>query len=409
MLRLAIRNLLRQVRRTALTASAIAVGIALAIVMWNLQNGVFTQMLADAIASQAGHVVVQAPGWQEERETEQLLVDASAVQQRVSDAVPDATVARRVFTGGLLVAPASSVGVALKGVDPDVEAKLDRFDDLVVEGQWLSADDDRGLLVGAPLAERLGVEVGDKVVFMAQPPGADDMVSRLHRVTGIFRTGAASVDGSLALTTVAAAQQVLQADDAVHQLALHLDDPRDTERALAAVRGLPLGEAEVLSWDQAVPDILTFIDMKLFGSHVMSGFLLVIVALGIVNTVLMSTLERTREFGVMLAIGLTPGRLMRLVLLEAALLGTVGGLAGIALGALLSWPLATHGLDYSAFMGDAMEVAGVVTSSRLIAVFDLPTMLLYGLGGVVVSTAAALYPALTLRRLQPVDALRGGR
>ena len=407
MLRLAIRNLLRNTRRTVLTASAIAVGITLAIVMWNLQVGLYADMLSQAISSQAGHVVVQAEGWQAEQDTEQLLADASAVQQRVTDAVPGAVVSRRLFVGGLLMAPKSSVGVALKGLDPAVEADLDMFDELVVDGSWLDDGDDRGLVIGVKLAEQLQVEVGDKVVFMTQPPGADDMSSQLFRISGIFRSGAAGVDGSLVMSTVEAAQQAMQVDDAVHQLALHLDDPDDTQKALSAVGAAAPPEAEVLPWMEAVPNILGFIDMKMSGTHTMNGFLLVIVALGIVNTVLMSVMERTREFGVMLALGMRPSYLLRLLLLEAALLGAFGGLLGVVLGALATYPLYAWGLDYSAFMGESMEVAGVITSSLLIATYDWPTMFLYGAGGIVTAMLAALYPALSVLRLTPVEAMRG--
>jgi len=406
-LRLAIRNLLRNTRRTVLTASAIAVGITLAIVMWNLQVGLYADMLSQAISSQAGHVVVQAEGWQAEQDTEQLLADASAVQQRVTDAVPGAVVSRRLFVGGLLMAPKSSVGVALKGLDPAVEADLDMFDELVVDGSWLDDGDDRGLVIGVKLAEQLQVEVGDKVVFMTQPPGADDMSSQLFRISGIFRSGAAGVDGSLVMSTVEAAQQAMQVDDAVHQLALHLDDPDDTQKALSAVGAAAPPEAEVLPWMEAVPNILGFIDMKMSGTHTMNGFLLVIVALGIVNTVLMSVMERTREFGVMLALGMRPSYLLRLLLLEAALLGAFGGLLGVVLGALATYPLYAWGLDYSAFMGESMEVAGVITSSLLIATYDWPTMFLYGAGGIVTAMLAALYPALSVLRLTPVEAMRG--
>jgi len=409
MLRLAVRNLLRNTRRTVLTGSAIAVGIMLAIVMWNMQVGLYADMLSQAISSQAGHVVVQARGFQADHDLEQLLVDASAVEQRVTDAVPSAVVSRRLFVGGLLVAPTSSVGVALKGLDPAVEADLDMFDELVVDGAWLKPGNDRGLVVGIKVAEQLQVDVGDKVVFMTQPPGADEMSSQLFRIAGIYRSGADSVDGSMVMATVEAAQQAMQVDDAVHQLALHLDDPDDTDAALAAVGRTAPPQAEVLPWMEAVPNVLGFIDMKMTSTHTMNGFLLIIVALGIVNTVLMSVMERTREFGVMLAIGMRPGTLVRMLLTEAALLGAFGGLLGIALGALGTYPLYRWGLDYSTFMGESMEVAGVVTSSLIIATYDWPTMALYGLGGVVTAMAAALYPALAVLRLTPVDAMRGGR
>jgi len=409
MLRLAIRNLVRNARRTLLTASAIAVGLMLAIMMWNMQVGLYADMLKQAISSQAGHVVVQADGWQEDGDIEQLLVDATAIQQRVTDAVPQAQVARRVFVGGLIMAPKTSVGVGLKGIDPDIEADIDMFDELVTEGEWLAAGDHRGILLGSKLADQLSVTVGDKVVFMTQPPGADDMSSCLFRVGGIFRTGAAAVDGTLAIATVEAAQEALQVDDAVHQLSLHLEDPDDTALALQAVRSAAPAEAEVLPWMKAVPGILGFIDMKMTSTHVMTLFLLVIVALGIVNTVLMSIMERTREFGVMLALGMRPAYLVRLLLLEAGILGAVGGLMGIGLGALATYPLWKWGLDYSAFMGDSMEVAGVITSSLIIATYDWPTMFLYGLGGVCTAMAAAVVPAAQVLWMTPVEAMRGDR
>ncbi len=407
MWRLAFRNLVRHTRRTLITGSAIAVGIALAILMWNVQAGLYADMLAQAISSQAGHVVVQATGWQAEQETEMLLADASALQQRLSDAVPNATISRRVFAGGLLVAPGSSVGVGLKGLDPAVEADIDRFDELIVDGTWLVPGDDRGLVIGRALAERLSVEVGDKVVFMTQPPGSDEMVSQLHRITGLFHTGAASVDGSLVLSTVEAAQAALHAEDKVHQLALHLDDPDQTDRALGAVAALGVADAEVLPWTMAVPNLLGFIDMKMSGTHTMNAFLLIIVALGIANTVLMSALERTREFGVLLALGMRPSQLMALLMAEAALIGALGGVLGVLLGAIGTYPFVRWGLDYSSFMGESMEVAGVITSSLIIGTYDWPVMVLYGLGGVLVAMASAVYPAMTLRTLTPVDAMRG--
>ena len=169
------------------------------------------------------------------------------------------------------------------------------------------------------------------------------------------------------------------------------------------LNGYPL---EVLPWQDALPELYQFILMDRGSNNAMMAVIGFIVALGVVNTILMSVLERTREFGVMLAIGVSPSRVARLILLESALLGVVSVTIGAALGALMTWPLIEYGLDVSAAMGDQMQAAGVSVSSIFRAAWDWPAMITYCSAALILSALAGAWPAWRAAHLRPVDAMR---
>jgi ABC-type lipoprotein release transport system permease subunit len=407
LLQLAVRNLFRNARRTAITVAAIASGLALVLMMVSMQAGQYADMLRIGISTMAGHVVVQADGWQEEREAEQLLHDADAVTAALSDAFPEATVTPRLYLGGLLTSPRSSAGVALRGGVPSAEATVDTLDDKLVAGDWLADDDGSGVVLGAGLAEALSVEVGDKVVYMGQTSEQEEMVSRMLRVRGLFRTGGAELDGMVALVTLDTARQLVEHDDVAHQVALHLSDPAQSPEAVVRARQLVSADGrDVLEWPEALPGLVNFIEIDRVSGDVMMSIMGLIVAMGVLNTVLMSVLERTKEFGVLLAIGMTPRRLGALVLLESALLGVLGAAVGACFGAAIVWYLVAYGIDYSAYMGEAFEMEGLVMSTLIRGAWDPDRMGAYLLATVVFTFLAGLWPAWHLTRLQPVDAMR---
>lgn len=407
MLLLAARNLFRNARRTLITTAAIASGLAMVLVMVSMQAGQYADMLRIGISTMAGHVVVQADGWQEEREPEQLLTQADEVTATLAEAFPEGTVTPRLYLGGLLTSPRSSAGIALRGVVPSAEAVVDTLDDKLVAGEWLADDDDRGVILGAGLAEALSVEVGDKVVYMGQTSEQDEMVSRMLRVRGLYRTGGAELDGMIALTTLATARALIEHEDVAHQVALHLPDPEASPQAAAKAQALVAAPGrDVLEWPQALPELVHFIDIDRVSGDVMMAVMGLIVAMGVLNTVLMSVLERTKEFGVLLAIGMPPRDLGLLVLLESALLGLLGSLVGAGLGALLVAYLVAYGLDYSSMMGETFEMEGMVLSTQMFGAWDPDRMGAYLFATVVVTVLAGVWPAWHLTRLQPVDAMR---
>jgi ABC-type lipoprotein release transport system permease subunit len=405
---LAMRNLARNVRRTVITVLAVGFGLALILLTINLQTGQYDEMIRSGVSALAGHVVVQREGFQKEQDSDLVVTEASAVASAITGVLPDAVVAPRLLLGGLLVSPTGSVGVALSGVDGAAEARVQDLHEKVTSGTWLDGDD-RGIVLGSELARSLSVALGDKVVYMGQHGGSTEVQSRLFRVKGIFRTGAAELDGFGAFADLPAVQEVFGVPDVANRLTVHLADPAQAQVASDRIEQALVGreQLEVRTWWEALPEMYGLIQIDRVSGDVMLGILGVIVAMGVVNTLLMSVLERTREFGVMLALGLRPWLLVRLILAEGALLGGIGATLGLAGGLLLSWPIVQYGIDYSEMLGsETMESGGVVISSVIHGRYNPVRMAAYTVGAVLFTTLSAIYPALYVARLEPVDAMR---
>ena len=238
--------------------------------------------------------------------------------------------------------------------------------------------------------------------------GKEEVASRLFRVRGLVRTGAAQADGFLAITTVAGAQDFLGQPGAASQISLHLKDPDATDAALASVKQALSGRQglEILDWKEAVDDLYEFTQVDRATNNKIMVIIGLIGALVILNIILMSVMERMREFGVMLAIGMTPGQLRRLILTEGLLLGLVSSLLGLVGGSLITLYLVNYGIDYSEMMGDTMEMSGVAISTHLYGAWDTGHMAASTIIAVFLSVAATIYPAWKAGKLQPVEAMR---
>lgn len=404
---LAIRNLLRNIRRTLLTAAAISFGLAMIVFTVAFQEGSYEDMITTGVSQLAGHVVVQAPGYQEEKDEKLVVERSSQVAETLRQAFPEATIARRISVSGLLVSTTGSVGAGLVLVEPSAEASVITLDDKVVDGEWLDDEDDRGIVIGRGMAELLGVELGDRLVYMGQH-GGEEVASRLFRVKGIFRTGSAEMDGFLAYGHLRAGFELLEREDVANQVTLHLTDAdRSNTVRDEAVRLLDGQEVDVRTWVAALPELSSLIEVDRSSGNVTLAIIGLIVAMGVLNTVLMSTLERTREFGVMLALGMRPWRIGALVLLEGAVLGLVGALVGVLFGALLLWPTMAYGIDITAMAGgEAMDMGGVAMSAIVFPVWAWGRILGFTVGAVFFTILSAAWPAWRVTRLTPVEAMR---
>ncbi len=404
MYKLAARNIWRNKRRSLITMAAIALGIAMMIWGRNLNAGSYKAMIDVGVSQMAGHVVVQAPDWQEERDAELLVPDAATAAATLEQAFPDAEVVTRSFLSGLLTSPTNSVGVGLNAIQPDREILVASWDEKITEGEWLESGDQRGIILGTGLADTLQVELGDKVVFMTQ--GAEDVTSRLFRVRGLLSTGAKELDGFFALAPLEAAAELLEQPGSAHQVSLHLPDGDQTEEATASVQALFADQdLEVLSWMEAIPEVYQLIQMDQKYNYFFTFIIGIIVAVGVANTVLMAVMERIREFGVLLAVGMSPRRLATLVVAEGTVLGALSVVLGVLIGSALTWPLVVYGWDLTPYMGESYDVSGVSISAVLYAIYDWPSTALFAICGVGMTIIATLYPAMKAARLEPVDAM----
>ena len=441
-LKLAFRGLWRHRMRTMFTLIAVAFGHLFLLVTVSLSEGGLMEMVEIAIRQgTAGHVVVQAEGYQKTAAVELVVEDGAAVRKRIRTRLPQGRILLRVFGGGLASTASDSIGIRFTGVEPRREGQVSVLAKHLIRGVYLDASaadvkrararlaqeavtrkaqgkpapsghldclrpprpgepDIHPVVIGARLAETLRVDLCGGLRLQAQGLGAQEQ-QKFH-VVGIFQTGNETLDGYYVHLRLSDAQRLLRLGHAVHQVAVILDSQERTRSVAAAVRDVLRDDSSlaVLTWDKAMPEMAEFIAMKKSSGWVFIFIVMLIMAIGVLNTVLMSVMERVREFGVMRALGAGPGRILGLVLTEGALLG----LLGVTLGLLISWPL-IHYLETTGIVYPKPMSAVGVTVTSIKARLELSTLVYFSLGLFLTTVAATLMPALRAARVKVLSAV----
>ncbi|HVY31988.1 MAG TPA: FtsX-like permease family protein [Polyangiaceae bacterium] len=414
--RLALRNTLRNRRRTLLASVAISLSFALLLVFLGIGDGVHEAMAEVGVSMGLGHLIVDREGFSDDPSLEHSLPEPARLRTALLRLPWVRQVAPRLRTDALITAGATSVGVALSGVEPSIEPLISKIDTprSMVAGHALAPPDGTParsepapIVVGKELARTLDVQVGDRVTLTVRPRGGGETHSGAYRVHGIFATGVHDIDAYWSEIPIQAARELTGSEQAATSLAVFLDNVAETTPAKAQLQTALAGEhVEVLSWMQAAPDLYSFIVVDQGGLYAMMGILFVVVAAGILNTLLMGVMERTGEFGLLLAVGATPRRVVAIVLAEAAILGAVAVGAGLALGLTVNHYFSTTGIDLSGMTGEGYETSGVLLPTHFYAHL-YPAKLVWSAVLIVgLVLLGACYPALRAGRLQPVEAIR---
>ena len=410
-LKMAWRNIWRNPRRTILTVLAIAFACVLLIFMLSFQFGSYDTMINASVKINTGHLQIQAPGYHQNKKMRLVIPDPAPLKQLLGSMplVEAYTCRARAFT--LVSSDKRSYGAMVVGVEPETEEKVSTLASIVQKGDYLThAPDDpnfSGALVGRLLARNLHVDVGDELTILGQ--GRDGSVAAtVVKVQGIYGSGMDEFDRSAIHIPLATFQDVFFMEAAVHEIVVIGDQLSSVQKIKNRLQNLVtaspdmIQEAVVLDWDELMPGLRQAIRMDLVSGAIFYLILILVVAFSILNTFLMAILERTHEFGVMMAVGTRPDRLTRLVLTESAGMTLVGVGAGVVLGCLLTWYFQVHGI----------EIAG---SSELLRQYGIPSRLyprlsfmsasIGPLAVFVITLVSALYPALKIRRLKPVEAM----
>jgi len=406
LLRIAWRDLWRNRRRSLVNICAVGVGLFVVVFYGGLVHGIMSDAKNQLDNLGMGHVEVTAPGWRLRRNVSQSLENPAKLLASLR--LPAGTQAGwRVATRALAASAHGSHGVVVHGVDPAVEPSLSAYAGDVRKGSRLATGDDRGVLLGDRFAETLHLDVGNKLRLMVQR--ADGEVGAdLFRVRGVFHALSPTVGRGQVLITAAAAQRLAGLGDAGHQVVIQLDDAASASAVADSVRAQLGARPEVVTWADLMPALAAMEKMMGKLMTVVSLFVFLLVSLGIMNTMLMSVLERTREFGVMRAIGSRPRRVVALVLGEAFWIATLGVAAGLAAGLALTWlgserPLMDFG---KSMKSEAFEYAGSVMRTAFLTRFSPADGLRSAALVYVVTLLTALYPAWRVSRIAPAEALR---
>jgi ABC-type lipoprotein release transport system permease subunit len=413
--RLALRNLRRYARRSALTAAAMIVGGALMIFSLSLGDGGHEDWIESGARMGSGHISIQGPGFKTTRKIEDRL--SSTARTATENALQQPGIAEHIVAvvpqlaiGGLASSSTGARPAQIIGVDPIAKAEFSMLDDKLIEGRYLEPDDRLAAYIGSGMLEALDLRLGSRFVLTAQD--ADGEISgQLVRVVGVFRSGVPEIDQSLIHVPFRTAGSWLRSGEDVTTIAVLVDRSRAVPSVTRILRRelfdeIETGQMDVLTWREASPELDAAVRIDDLGNYVWQGIMFGIIALGIVNTVLMSVMYRKREFGLLQALGFTPRQTGSLVITEGVILTTLSGFIGIALGLFLTWFFFREGLDFSFTWDENWTFSGVAVDPIIIPMFSARRVIQSLVFILAIGTFASLYPAYRATRIDVAEAMK---
>ena len=402
-LKLAWRNIWRQRRRTIIIV--LAMGLSLAFMMFydGLLDGFNQAIAGNAVRVLGGNIQVHAEGYREKVDSNPLLplTDDSAIVQAALSQPDVIAAARRIQTGGLVSNHEGAFSLSIIGVEPEVEAPVSLIAEHVVDGRYLETADEDSILIGKGLADALLLKVGDRITMVGSDIHKQNR-QRTMTVIGIYDVGLPTAEKGTVYISLGEAQSLFNLPDLSTEVQITLEKI-GTEQKVVSALSSALPGYEVESWDRNYPELANAVNRKGAVMNVFSVIIVMIAGIGILNLLLMAIYERTREIGLLGAMGLKPRQIATIFILEGTLIGVVGVFAGIAMGLGINLSLMQVGMDYSQFAGITEYMA--LISGRIYP--TLGTSNLFGRAAVVLVIAmlAALIPALIAARREPSEAL----
>lgn len=403
-LKMALRSLLRNPRRTALSIAGIVLGCTLGAAIIGLEYGGKEVYVRAAVETGIGHLQISPERWLERREPTLRLTDGEAALAAARAAPHVVAAAPRVRASVLLAMGSQVQGVELVGVEPVSEQKANKMVRRVASGRYLR-EGDRGVVVlGAELARRLKVQVNDDLVVTGVTESGE-MQSAMLTVVGTITSGSKELDAGIAHSALEDAMAI-SGSRGLGEISILLDDfeAMDSVKTVLAPK-LPPRDV-LLGWEQVEPELYSHIEQDRATSQVFIGMALLLVFLGLASAELTSVLERRKEFAVLAAVGMKPRQLARQSLVEGLVLGIAGTIATLVVAVPLIWYLHRVGIDLSGVISAETTFEGVSIEPRLYSGFGLWIVRDVALLAIISTVLASLYPAWFASRTDPSTALR---
>ncbi len=399
-LRMAWRNVWRNSRRSVVTIAAMAFALWVMVLYSGLVTGMLVSMESDAVELELGDLQLVAEGFRDDPSLHRTIQDPEALLQRLE--ASGLRAAPRWMAGGLAAAGEESAGVSLVGIDVARDAQVTTLATHLGEGAWLDPVDPQGVVIGKRLARTLVAGLGSEIVVLSQ--AADGSIANnLYRVRGILGGVSDGVDRSSIVLVDAAFRELMALPEGTHQITVRVPAGRSLDEAAAAITAMAPG-VEVRTWRQLVPTLASMLDATRGLVQVVAFIVYLAVAILVLNAMLMAVFERIREFGVMKAIGFSPGTVFGLIVLESAVQTFLATAVGLALALPAGLYLRDVGINTGAIGG--MQMAGLTMMSRWTGVYSLgtvqgPVVILW-----VMVALAVIWPASKAARIRPLDAMR---
>ena len=399
-LKMAFRDLGRNRRRSFFSALAVGGGLALLILMASVVKGEMGGALENAIRLQSGHIQIRAATYNENKSSlkwEDLVANPDEIAAKIAAFQQVKAATPRLYASGFLSSGTQSAGAKITGIDP-LSPASDPYREGIISGQYLSPDDRDAVLIGRPMAEKLNLQVGDKVGLSLNT--ADGNVQeQTFTVKGIYTTNTFGFDSATVFLPLTKAQAITRTENHASTIFVLLKDTAMTDTVAPALS--VSSNLQVKTWK----DLNTlFVEWEALAQSYIGFLYLIILAISvsvIINTLIMSVYERTREIGILSAIGMRGARIMMLFLTESSLLAVGGVIMGLIIGVLATMYFNVHGF----YVGN-MGLSGIAITDTVYAKLTMENIINLTIMTFVATILSGLYPAIMASRMQPVEALR---
>jgi len=403
-LRMAWRNLWRHKRRTWLTVGAMIFSNLILVFSISLQLGSYRMMIDNTLKSYTGHMQIQREGYNDEPKMRSSIDAIIPLANEVRQLLGSDTVAARGVAFAMTSSEERSYGLQIIGVEPEYEPRVSTLPGLINKGRYFEDINAEEMIIGSVLARNLRVDVGDELTLLGS--GHDgSFAAGIAIVSGIFESGIAEIDRSMAQLPIGYFQNLFGMDDRGHNIVINAPELSQAPSIQHSINDMLAGRDKlvVLDWEVLQPGLKQAIQADFTSAWFMYGVLIVLVAFSVLNTQLMSVLERTREFGVMMALGVKPARLGSLVITETVVMSGLGLAIGAVLGIAMTWYLSIVGFSYPGMEDMAQRFNlpdRMYPSLSLVSIMLGPSIVF------LFSILASIYPAVRLFFLQPIAAMR---
>ena len=422
-LSIAWRNVMRNKKRSFITAFAIAIGVTAMIFMWSLFDGLYPMMVENMTSLSMGHLEVSSPAYVEKPLLENAITNGSEALETIKNTSEITSYSPRLTTFGLASYGENSQGTAIIGVDPENEIALGKIDDSILEGgSFLSGDDRNGVVIGQKLARNIDVSLGEEILLVTSNRFNNLSYLGPLKIVGVFRTGVPEMDSSMAYV-----DRQLLAKEIFDDSGVEYTNPDAKVTDLygtftsVAIRAENMDiindlrdklnsqfpkNIKARTWEEVVPWVSQSVDIRQKFGYVVLSIVLLIVVAGILNTVLMSVMERTREFGIMRALGTKRSQIFLTVSLESVVLGLAGIVIGVVLGVVITVVSGHYGLDIYASIDEDLMGQFFMLESKVYPLLNLEHLLQTCITILLAVIFVSIYPASKAAKMEPVKAIK---
>jgi len=401
--KIAWRNLWRNRRRSFITIASVLFAVFLALIMRSMQIGTYGYMVESAVKNSTGYIQVHGKGYWEDKSLENSLIYSEELEEKIRNTPNVSSIVPRLESFALVSYGVQTKGVAVIGTVAGLEDKASGLQNRLVKGAYLS-ENQPGVLIPEGLADYLKVDVGDSIVLLGQGYQGVTAAS-LSEVTGIVRFLQPDMNNQLLYMDLQQAQEFYAAPGHLTSVSVMLENPGKLYQTNKSLSEIDPDNLEVMTWKEMLVELLQYIEGDNISGLFMLGILYVVVGFGILGTILMMTMERRKEFGVMVAVGMKRYKLSVIILIESMVIGILGVLAGI----LLSMPIIVYFYHHPIQLaGEWAEAVKDFNMEPILPFAWEPGFILnQGIVVLIITLLASIYPFMVISRLKVVNAIKG--